>query len=67
MSDTLNQVIEIAPGLALMFDPERWQLENALAVSGLGDDVRVQLDLRIQDILAETSQRVEGIAILRNT
>lgn len=61
-----NQAVEIAPGLALVFDPERWTLENALSISGLGEDVRLKIDLQIQDILAETTQRVEAIAILRN-
>lgn len=61
-----QHVVQIAPGLALVFDLERWTLENALSISGLGDDVILQIDLRLQDILAETSQRVEGIAILRN-
>ncbi len=61
------KTLQFAPGLAVVFDPDQWTLENGLVINGLGEDVRLQLDLRIQDILAETSQRVEGIAILRNT
>lgn len=59
-------IIQIAPGLALAVNPEIWDVENSLAISGLGDDVRLQINLQIQDILADTNQRVEGIAILRN-
>lgn len=66
MSVQNASVIQIAPGLAIAIDPEIWETENFLMLSSIGENVQLQIDLRIKDILAETSQRVEGIAILRS-
>jgi len=65
MSDRMS-LQQIAPGLAIAFDAAQWTVENGLVIGGLGEDVRLQIDLRIQDILAETTQRVEGVVILRS-
>ena len=67
MSDPKATLIQIAPGLALAVNLEVWEVENSLTIGGLGDDVQLQINLQITDVLAETSQRVEGIVILRNT
>ncbi|MCU0464056.1 MAG: hypothetical protein MUF38_05765 [Anaerolineae bacterium] len=67
MSDNDKQPIAIVltPGVVLMLDPEIWDVENSLTLGKLGDDVRLQINLQINDILAETTQRVDGVVILR--
>lgn len=67
MSDSDKQPIAVAvtPGVVLMLDPDVWDIENSLTLGKLGDDVRLQINLQINDILAETTQRVDGVVILR--
>lgn len=67
MSDSDKQPIAVVvtPGVVLMLDPDVWDVENSLTLGKLGEDVRLQINLQINDILAETTQRVDGVVILR--
>lgn len=60
-------IFTLLPGVQLVIDPDKFTVESNLSLGGFseGADIKVSVDIRLNDMLTKEQSKVENIATLR--
>ena len=60
-----TESIEIAPGMTLELDTSLWTFVDGYGIAPKGRDVQIVVDLRITSDATGTTQKAEGVIVMR--